>query len=139
LEARFYGRYEHSLDGKGRLILPAKFRGPFDHGGFLTAQDGCLALWTPAQFDVQSEAWLNRSSLTKDDRNLMRLWSSTSHELEVDRQGRMPIPQQLREWAALEGEVLVLGAINRVELWNPTAWEEKVAPQADRLTEGDDG
>jgi len=138
--ARFFGRYEHSLDGKGRVILPAKFRGPFEHGGVLTAyQDGCLALWTPDQFDEQSQTWLERSESGRDDRLMARLWASTSHELDIDRQGRMAIPQQLRDYASLEGEVLVVGAINRVELWNGAAWTEKVAPQGDRLTQGDDG
>jgi len=140
LEARFYGRYEHSLDGKGRVILPARFRGPFEHGGFLSAnQDGCLALWTPAQFDLQSDEWLGRSGSSRDGRNLARVWSSASHELDIDRQGRMAIPLQLREWAHLEGEVLIVGVINRVELWNPAAWAEKVEPEAERLTRGDDG
>ena len=140
MDARFYGRYEHSLDGKGRVILPAKFRGPFDRGGYLTAyQDGCLALWTPAQFEVQSQHWLEREASGKADRNLARMWASTSHELELDKVGLMAIPQQLREWAALEGEVLVNGAINRVELWNRSAWGEKVEPQGTRLVEGDDG
>lgn len=138
--ARFYGRYEHSLDGKGRVILPAKFRGPFEHGGFLTAhQDGCLALWTPDEFEVQSRTMLEQAATGKADRNLARMWAALSHELDIDRQGRMAIPQQLREYAGLAGEVLVLGAIDRVELWNRAAWDEKVAPQSDRLTQGDDG
>jgi MraZ protein len=138
--ARFYGQYEHSLDDKGRVILPARFRGPFEHGGFLTAnQDGCLALWTPDEFEVQSQVWLERSASGKDDRNMARMWASMSHELDIDRQGRMAIPPQLREFANLEGEVLVVGSIDRVELWNGTAWAEKVAPQGDRLTQGDDG
>ena len=137
--SRFYGRYEHSLDDKGRVILPAKFRGPFDRGGFLTAnQDGCLALWTPDEFEVQSQAWLELAASGKDDRNMARMWAASSQDVEIDRQGRMPIPQQLREYASLEGEVLVVGAIDRVELWNGTAWAEKVAPQGDRLTQGDD-
>ena len=69
----------------------------------------------------------------------MRLWASTSHELEIDRQGRMAIPARLREYAGLVGDVLVLGAIDRVELWNRQTWDEKVLPEEDRLTQGDDG
>ncbi len=140
MDARFFGRYEHSLDGKGRVILPAKFRGPFEHGGYLTAyQDGCLALWTPEQFEVQSREMLERAASGRADRHLSRVWAASSHDLEIDRQGRMAIPQWLREWAGLESEVLINGAINRVELWNREAWEEKVEPQAARLTAGDDG
>lgn len=137
--ARFFGRYEHSLDDKGRVILPAKFRGAFEHGGYLTQfQDGCLSLWAPAEFDVQMESMQTLASGSKSDRNLARLWASTSHEVEVDKQGRMAIPSHLREFAGLDGDVLVHGAIDRVELWNPASWAQKVQPTEQRLTEGDD-
>jgi MraZ protein len=138
--ARFFGRYEHSLDDKGRIILPSKFRGPFERGGFLTPyQDGCLSLWTPDQFEEQMEAMLERADTGRSNRNMARLWASTSHELEIDRQGRMAIPARLREYAGLVGDVLVLGAIDRVELWNRDSWDEKVLPEEERLTQGDDG
>ena len=138
--ARFFGRYEHSLDDKGRVILPAKFRGQFEHGGYLTEyQDGCLSLWTPDEFELQMESMLQRANSGRSDRNLVRLWASTSHELEIDRQGRMAIPARLREYAGLVGDVLVLGAIDRVELWNRDSWDEKVLPEEERLTQGDDG
>jgi MraZ protein len=138
--ARFFGRYEHSLDDKGRVILPAKFRAQFERGGYLTEyQDGCLSLWTPDQFELQMETMLERAASGKSDRNLVRLWASTSHELEIDKQGRMAIPARLREYAGLVGDVLVLGAIDRVELWNRDAWDEKVLPEEERLTQGDDG
>jgi MraZ protein len=136
--ARFFGRYEHSLDDKGRIILPAKFRAHFEHGGYLTEyQDGCLSLWTPDQFELQMDSMTERATSGRSDRNLVRLWASTSHELEIDRQGRMAIPARLREFAGLVGDVLVLGAIDRVELWNRETWEEKVLPEEARLTQGD--
>lgn len=138
--ARFFGRYEHSLDDKGRVILPSKFRGSFEHGGYLTQYtDGCLSLWTPEQFDQQMENMKERAATSKQDRNLVRLWASTSHELEIDRQGRMAIPARLRDYAGLVADVLLLGAIDRVELWNRQTWDEKVLPEEERLTQGDDG
>ena len=85
------------------------------------------------------DAMMQRSSVSRSDRNLVRLWASTSHELEIDRQGRMAIPARLREYAHLENEVLVLGAIDRVELWDRQTWDEKVLPEEARLTMGDDG
>lgn len=137
--ARFFGRFEHALDDKGRLILPAKFRVSFATGGFLTQHhDGCLALWTPEQFDLQLEERQERGNSGQRERNKSRFWASTSTELEVDRQGRMAIPARLRAYAGLDGDVLVLGAIDRVELWNPERWEEKVGPEEQRLTEGAD-
>lgn len=137
--ATFFGTYEHSLDEKGRVILPSKFRGPFEHGGYITEYlDGCLALWTPEEFEIQMETMKERGGSGKSDRNRARLWASTSYELDLDRQGRIPIPARLRQYAGLESEVLVLGAIERVELWNRENWETKVLPEEERLTQGED-
>jgi MraZ protein len=137
--ARFIGRYEHSLDDKGRLILPSKFRSSFEHGGYLSEyQDGCLALWTPETFEQQMESILARSEASRSDRHLARVWASNSHELDIDRQGRMAIPARLREYAGLAGDVLVIGVIERVELWSRERWDAKVAQAEASLTEGDD-
>ena len=136
--AGFVGRYEHSLDIKGRVILPAKFRPQFERGGFLTQHsEGCLALWTPGEFERRMEIMQERAESGRSDRNRARLWASNSHEVEIDRQGRMAIPTHLREFAGLESEVLVHGAIDRVELWNPPAWTERVLPEESWLL-GDD-
>ncbi|HUZ09507.1 MAG TPA: hypothetical protein VMU76_05000 [Acidimicrobiales bacterium] len=137
--AGFVGRYEHSLDTKGRVILPAKFRAAFERGGYLTEnREGCLALWTPGEFERQMAAMQERAADGRANRNRARLWAATSHEVEIDRQGRMPIPAHLREFAALAGDVLVHGAIDRVELWNPVAWEERVRPDERWLLEDGD-
>jgi len=137
---RFFGRYEHTLDGKGRVILPAKFRAPFVAGGYLTQHlDGCLALWTPTEFEIQGQQMQERAALSRQDRNLARMWASASQEVDIDRQGRMAIPAQLRQYAELQGgDVLVLGANDRVELWAPARWEEIVGPEAQRLSDGMD-
>jgi MraZ protein len=134
--ARFIGRYEHSLDAKGRVILPVKFRAPFEHGGFLSQfHEGCLALWTPDEFERQLETNQVRSEQGRDERNLARVWAGGSSEVEVDKSGRMPIPAYLRTFAQLDAAVLVLGAIDRVELWSPSVWEEKVQPSERQLTD----
>jgi MraZ protein len=127
--AVFVGRYEHSLDTKGRVILPAKFRGDFERGGYLTEhREGCLALWTLDEYALQLQAMQEQASAGREHRNRARLWAAHSHEVEVDRQGRMAIPPYLREFATLESEVLVNGAIDRIELWNPRVWSERVVP-----------
>jgi MraZ protein len=137
--ARFFGRYEHSLDPKGRVILPAKFRAPFERGGYLTQfRDRCLALWTPEDFDKQMAQMEAAEEQGRTERNVARLWAQGTQEVDVDRQGRIAIPQYLREFARLEGDVLVNGAISRVELWSPTVWNEKVAPAEARLTEDEE-
>jgi MraZ protein len=135
--ARFFGRYEHSLDAKGRLILPSKFRHAFEQGGFLTQfNDRCLALWTPEDFEKQMTIMEVNQQESTEARNLARLWAAGSQEIEVDKQGRMAIPGFLREYGRLDGDVLVHGAIDRVELWNPQEWAEKVAPSESQLING---
>ena len=147
--ARFFGRYEHSLDAKGRVILPARFRPAFEHGGFLSQHsERCLALWTPEQFEEQMESMKAAAELGRTERNKARVWASGTHEVEIDRSGRMAIPGPLRDFAALApagagasangAPVLVLGAIDRVELWNPAVWEERVRPAERLLTEEED-
>ncbi|MDP9440863.1 MAG: cell division/cell wall cluster transcriptional repressor MraZ [Actinomycetota bacterium] len=134
--ARFIGRYEHSLDVKGRVILPVKFRAPFERGGFLSQyHDGCLALWTPEEYDRQLETMEQESVQGRDQRNLARVWAQGSTEVEVDRSGRMAIPAYLRNWAQLESEVLIMGAIGRVEIWSPPVWEERVLPSERQLAD----
>ena len=137
--ARFFGTYEHSLDSKGRVILPSKFRPPFEHGGYLTeARDGCLALWTPEEFERQMEEMQERAATSRSNRNMARFWASASQELEIDRQGRMVLPARMRQYAALESDVVVAGVIDRVELWSPERWRDQVSPEEQRLTEGAD-
>ena len=132
--ARFIGRYEHSLDAKGRVILPVKFRAEFEHGGFLSKNSqGCLALWTPEEFDRQLEARALAAEQGREDRNVARLWAAGSSEAEIDKSGRMPIPGYLRTFARLESDVLVVGAIDRIELWSPSVWEENVLPSEQQL------
>lgn len=135
--APFVGRFEHTIDDKGRVTLPAKFRMPFEHGGYLTQGiDGCLALWTPEQFEAHAAVMQERAAQSQADRNLVRLWASGSTDLVVDRQGRISIPGRLRSFAGLTDDVLVLGTIDRVELWDPGRWEQKIVPEEQRLTEG---
>jgi MraZ protein len=135
--ARFFGTYEHTLDAKGRLILPSRFRGPFEHGGYLSQNlDGCLALWTPDQFERQMQDMEEREATGRAERNQARVWASNSHEVELDRQGRMAMPARLRDYAGLSENVLVLGVINRVEFWDPDRYQERVRPEEQRLAEG---
>ena len=136
--ARFFGRYEHSLDDKGRVILPAKFRPDFERGGFLGPYlDGCLALWTPDEFETKAAEMQAKEQAGREERNLARVWANNTQEVEIDkRSGRMAIPVFLRQTAQLTGEVLITGNINRVELWNPAVWAEKIGPSEQALLEG---
>ncbi|MHB1598162.1 MAG: division/cell wall cluster transcriptional repressor MraZ [Acidimicrobiales bacterium] len=123
LGTRFVGSYEHSLDTKGRVILPAKLRQHFMPTGFLAPHlEGCLALWTQEEFDKESDTRLAASEVDAASRNEARDWASRVNEVSVDPQGRMPIPAGLRGYAGIEQDVLIVGMINRVELWCPSVW-----------------
>jgi len=131
---RMFGQSKHALDAKGRVFLPVKFRPRFAGGGFLAKQrGGCLALWTPASFDAHVQAVEAQQEESTARFNRARVFSAGTEEVEIDRQGRLTIPPYLRAYAGLEGEVLVNGAINRVEVWDPGRWAEKMAPTEEAL------
>jgi len=125
---KFFGRYEHAVDPKGRIILPAKFRSHFESGGYLTQYwEGCLALWAPDEFEKQMASMEAAQELGRSERNLARVWASGTQEADVDKQGRLFIAPPLRTFAGLESGVLVNGALNRIELWSPERWAAKLA------------
>lgn len=126
LGGRFFGSYEHSLDAKGRLILPARLRGAFALGGFLSPHlEGCLGLWPSESFEKEIDLRLAQAAGDAIARNEVREWAAAVFEAELDAQGRMVIPAHLRSYAGLQQEVLVVGMIDRVELWSPSAWASK--------------
>jgi len=98
----------------------------FSRPGYLTTHlEGCLALWTAEEFELEVETRQEQSDSDAISRNIVREWASAVFEVEVDRQGRMQIPVNLRSYAGLEQEVLIIGMINRVELWSPSKWARK--------------
>ena len=129
MAARFFGRHEHSLDVKGRIILPARYRGHFDTLAYLSQhQEGCLALWTPEEFEKQLADMQQTQDRGSAERNMVRIWSAGLTEVELDRQGRVAIPTYLRSYAELDSAVLIVGALNRIEIWSPSLWEARVRP-----------
>jgi MraZ protein len=121
---------------KGRVIMPARFRGQLGPQAYLSQyQDRCLALWTPDEFEKQMADMERLQEQGRAERNLARLWASSTTDVDIDRQGRMAIPAYLREFARLESAVLVVGALNRVELWSPAEWESRVLPAELQLTD----
>ena len=125
MATRFVGRYEHSLDTKGRLILPARFRSSFDSLAMVSKHnEQCLAIWTPEAFERKANEMAELMEGTPEQRATARAWSMGTTEVDLDRQGRVAIPSYLRDFAGLgEGSVLVHGALTHIELWNPQLWE----------------
>ena len=119
------GEYEHSLDAKGRLIMPAKLREDMGEKFVITkGLDGCLFGFSQNEW-ANFEAKLKTLPLTqKNARNFVRFFLSGAMECELDKQGRFLIASNLREAATLEKEVVIIGVGTRIELWNKEKWQE---------------
>ncbi len=124
----FLGRYHHTLDKKGRLTIPARFRDALEGGAYLVQGfDRNLMVLTPPVFE-RIYRRVNALSMTDPvARQLKRLIFSAASPVEVDRAGRILIPPYLREAIALEGEAVVVGVGDYFEIWPATAWEEQMA------------
>ena len=139
----FFGEYEHAVDVKGRVILPAKFREAFEAGGYLTKViDGCLAVYTPEDFDVVAREMQEKARRGPVHRNVVRSFAAGTAEVVPDRQGRIALPASLRSFAGLTERVMVTGQINRLEIWDADKWarvnEEGEASMNDPHAELDD-
>lgn len=137
---RFYGSFEYSLDAKGRIILPARLRAPFEIKRALVSAyvDSCLALWTPEEFNHHLARAETMEGHGAEGRNLARTLSALSAEVEIDGQWRLTIPGNLRDYAGLEPEkpVMVIGALNRIELWQSDLWKQRMALSLESLANG---
>ncbi len=137
---RFFGRDNRSLDGKGRVILPARYRASFEASVYITPHyERCLALWTTEEFEKKFAEMKLQQDMSTEGRKFARMWSATSAEEKIDGQGRISVPPNLLEYAGLQPEspVLITGSLDRIELWNPTYWEESIAPSEARLADPD--
>ncbi len=136
----FVGQFQHSLDAKGRLILPARFRAEFERGGHVSPNsEGCVALWTPGEFARQSEERLTQArSGGSNERQQARYWAANSSDVEFDKQGRFALPTSIRDYAQLDGEVLIVGALDHVELWAPSVFDRMVNPAEHSFRQGSD-
>jgi len=125
----FYGEYQHTIDGKGRLIIPSRFRDVIavrKLGRLMICRglDRCLFLFGEQEWrkfeERLSSLPLERSVARRFTRELF----SGAAECDVDKQGRIMIPAMLREHASLDGEVIVVGVFERIEIWNKELWDE---------------
>lgn len=119
----FMGEYNHTIDTKGRLIIPSKFReGLGDEFVLTKGLDGCLSIYSMEEWAV-FERKLGALPLTnKNARQLTRFFVAGATSCEVDKQGRILVPQTLREYADLDKEVVLTGNINRIEIWSKARW-----------------
>ena len=115
----FLGEYSHSLDAKGRVILPAKFRDQLEGGAVMArALDGCLAVYTPDEFQRVAAKLQEGRERGPRERAAALAFFSGADEFTPDKQGRVSIPAHLREYAGLDREVVVAGGYDHIEIWD---------------------
>jgi MraZ protein len=122
----FLGEYEHSLDEKGRLAIPAKFRPELGQGLVLTrGLDRCLFAWPMAEWQIVADKLGRLSLMHAEARRLQRLLFAGAVDIQLDRLGRVLVPAFLRGYAGLQDAVIVAGVLNRIEIWDRTLWTEE--------------
>jgi MraZ protein len=121
----FMGEFDHTVDEKGRIAIPAKFRGRFADGLVVTrGLDRCLWVYTAGDWAVLAEK-IARLPLTQADaRSFTRLMFSGANDLLLDKQGRIVVPTYLREYARLQNDAVVIGVNTRLEIWSRDSWNQ---------------
>ena len=135
----FMGEYNHNVDGKGRMIFPAKFREELGERFVITkGLDNCLFVYAPEEWRIMEEK-LRKLSLAKPEaRAFARFFFAGAAEVEPDKQGRVLIPNNLREYGKLDKDVVVIGVSTRIEIWARDAWDEynaAIGPEVVRIAE----
>ncbi len=122
---QFMGEYNHSIDAKGRVIVPSKFREQLGDRFIVTkGLDGCLWVFPASEWESFSEKLTSLPVARKDARNFTRFFMAGATEAETDKMGRILLPQVLRDYAKLEKEAVLIGTGSRVEIWNSEQWAE---------------
>ncbi|MCC2687141.1 MAG: cell division/cell wall cluster transcriptional repressor MraZ [Paenibacillaceae bacterium] len=120
----FMGEYQHSIDEKGRLIIPAKFREELGSSFVLTrGLDNCLFVYPAGEWSALEQKLKALPLMKSDARAFTRFFFSGATECELDKQGRVNIPGNLLEHAGLDKDCVVLGVSNRVEIWSKSNWQ----------------
>lgn len=132
----FMGEYHHTIDIKGRMIVPSKFREGLGEMFVLTrGLDQCLFGYPMSEWKLIEEKLKTLPLTKKDARAFTRFFFSGATECELDKQGRINIATPLLQYAKLEKECVVIGVSNRIELWSKSIWENYVAEQEDSFDE----
>lgn len=120
----FIGEYHHSLDDKGRVQVPVKFRKDLSKGAVVTrGLDRCLFVYTAEEWETLAEKLARLPIAKANSRAFARLMLAGAMELEIDRQGRVVLPEYLRTYAGLKKGVVIAGLYNRLELWDKEVWK----------------
>jgi len=119
----FIGEYSHNLDDKGRLAIPAKFRRELAKGAVVTrGLDSCLFLYTKKEWEKLAEKLAILPISQSNSRAFARLMLAGAMDVEVDKQGRVVLPEYLRIFAGLKKNTVIAGLYSRIEIWDETKW-----------------
>jgi MraZ protein len=134
----FLGEHQHSLDAKGRVILPARFRDQLEGGAVMArALDGCLAVYPLPEFERVARKLQEARERGSRERQAARSFFSGAVDIVPDKQGRVAIPPHLRDYAHLEREVIVSGGFDHIEIWDAQRFGERDQEGIASMVEGD--
>ena len=127
--AMFYGEYKHSIDRKGRLILPSRFRVTCKECGierFLLTRglDKCIFMFSEEEWRVQEQKFKSASFTKQETRSFNRMFFSGAVDVIPDKQGRFIVPQYLKDYAGIKRDTVLIGVSNRIEIWDKKTWEQ---------------
>ena len=123
--ALFLGDFPHTLDDKGRLIMPSKFRNELGANFIVTrGLEGCLFVFTEQKWIEFTEQLNSRGLSKKDVRSITRFFCSCAMNTDLDKQGRFVVNKNLREFAGIERDVMIIGVSDRIEIWSKEKWDE---------------
>ena len=135
----FIGEFSHNLDVKGRMAIPAKFRQKLAGGAIITrGLDHCLFVFTVTEWEALAQKLVSLPLTQSNSRAFVRLMLSGAADVQIDKQGRILVPDYLRAYAGLKKEVIVAGVYNRFEIWNAESWKQykaKTESQSDEIAE----
>jgi MraZ protein len=135
----FIGEYTHNLDSKGRVAIPVKFRQKLTGGAIVTrGLDRCLFVFTNKDWETLAQKLIALPLAQANSRAFVRLMLAGAVDVELDKQGRILIPDYLREYAGLKKQVVVAGLYNRIEIWDSEAWhgyKTKTEASSDEIAE----
>lgn len=132
----FMGEYQHSIDEKGRMIIPAKFRDELGPTFVITrGLDQCLFVYPMGEWEILEQKLKALPLMKSDARAFTRFFFSGAVECELDKQGRVNIPSNLRDHANLEKDSIIIGVSSRVEIWSKEAWEGYAAQSEQSFNE----
>lgn len=130
------GEYCHNIDDKGRLIMPSKFREEIGNSFVITkGLDGCLFVYSLANWEKIISNLKSLPFTRKDARTFMRFFLASANKGEIDKQGRINVPNNLLEYAKIEKECIIIGVLDRLEIWNLAIYQEMMNNNSDSFSD----